>query len=85
MRLTKIKEVNDFLEIVNHCRGEVILTSSYGDKYNLKSLLTQYVAIAALLGEHGDERGLWCTGRNEEAEFLKFFHERPEVMNIDFA
>ena len=49
MRLTKIKEVNDFLEIVNHCKGEVTLTSPYGDKYNLKSLLTQYVAIAALL------------------------------------
>ena len=85
MRLTKIKEVNDFLEIVNHCRGEVTLTSSYGDKYNLKSLLTQYVAIAALLGEHGDELELWCSDRNDEAEFLKFFHEHPEVMNIDFA
>lgn len=36
MRLTKIKEVNDFLEIVNHCKGEVTLTSQYGDKYNLK-------------------------------------------------
>ena len=85
MRLTKIKEVNDFLEIVNHCKGEVTLTSQYGDKYNLKSLLTQYVAIAALLGEHGDELELWCTDRNAGAEFLKFFHEHPEVMNIDFA
>ena len=50
MRLTKIKEVNDFLEIVNHCKGEVTLTSQYGDKYNLKSLLTQYVCNCGSVG-----------------------------------
>ena len=47
MKLTKISQVEDFLTIVNTCKGDVTLTSQYGDKYNMKSLLTQYVAIAA--------------------------------------
>lgn len=40
MKLTKISQVEDFLAIVNTCKGDVTLTSQYGDKYNMKSLLT---------------------------------------------
>lgn len=80
MKLTKISQVEDFLTIVNTCKGDVTLTSPYGDKYNMKSLLTQYVAIGALLGERGDELELFCSSKEDEAKFLKFFNENPEVM-----
>lgn len=80
MKLTKISQVKDFLAIVNTCKGDVTLTSQYGDKYNMKSLLTQYVAIGALLGERGDELELFCSSKEDEAKFLKFFNENPEVM-----
>ena len=80
MRLTKIKEVNDFLEIVNHCKGEVTLTSPYGDKYNLKSLLTQYVAIAAMAKENGDYLELFCDNRDDEKYFMELFEEHPEIL-----
>ncbi len=80
MKLTKISQVEDFLAIVNTCKGDVTLTSQYGDKYNMKSLLTQYVAIGALLGEKGDELELFCSSKEDEVKFLKFFNENPEVM-----
>lgn len=80
MKLTKISQVEDFLAIVNTCKGDVTLISQYGDKYNMKSLLTQYVAIGALLGERGDELELFCSSKEDEAKFLKFFNENPEVM-----
>lgn len=80
MKLTKILQVEDFLAIVNTCKGDVTLTSQYGDKYNMKSLLTQYVVIGALLGERGDELELFCSSKEDEAKFLKFFNENPEVM-----
>lgn len=80
MKLTKISQIKDFLAIVNTCKGDVTLTSQYGDKYNMKSLLTQYVAIGALLGERGDELELFCSSKEDEAKFLKFFNENPEVM-----
>ena len=79
MKLTKIDHVEDFLAAVNECEGDVTLTSQYGDKYNLKSLLSQYVAIGALLGDHGDELELWCDSKDDEAKFLKFFAEHPEM------
>lgn len=80
MKLTKISQVEDFLATVNTCKRDVTLTSQYGDKYNMKSLLTQYVAIGALLGEKGDELELFCSSKEDEAKFLKFFNENPEVM-----
>ena len=55
MKIKNIKDVEAFLTTVNKCNGDVILTSVYGDKLNLKSKLTQYIAIAKLLGEHGEE------------------------------
>ena len=55
MKLSKIEQVNEFLAIVDSCKGEVTLRSVDGDIFNLKSTLSQYIAIAALLGQHGDE------------------------------
>ena len=80
MRLQKISQVQLFLDIVNSCEGDVWLTSPYGDKYNLKSLLTQYVAISALLGDQGDQLELWCENTEDEAKFLKLFNEHPEIL-----
>ena len=79
MKLTKIEQVTTFLSIVDSCKGSVTLTSSHGDTYNLKSKLTQFVAIGALLGEHGDELELWCSDREDEAKFMTFLREHPEV------
>lgn len=79
MKLTKISQVEDFLAAVNAAESNVWLTSIYGDKYNLKSLLTQYVAIGALLSDKGDELELFCDSKADEALFLKFFYEHPEV------
>ena len=49
MKLTKIEQVNEFLSIVDSCKGDVTLRSLDGDIFNLKSKLSQYIAIAALL------------------------------------
>ncbi len=80
MKIKNIKNVGTFLAVVNECKGEVTLTSVYGDKYNLKSALTQYVAIAALLGDHGEELELWCTDNDDEKKFFKMFNEHPEML-----
>ena len=80
MKIKNIKNVETFLSVVNECKGEVTLTSVYGDKYNLKSALTQYVAVAALVGDHGEELELWCTDKDDEKKFLKMFNEHPEMM-----
>lgn len=80
MKIKNIKDVETFLNIVDHCNGEITLTSIYGDKFNMKSKLTQYVAISALLGEHGDELELWCSEKTDEEKFLKMFSDHPEMV-----
>ena len=37
-------------------------------------------AVAALVGEHGEELELWCSDREDEAKFLSMFKENPEMM-----
>ena len=80
MRLTKAIEVEDFLKATKSAKDNVYLRSVYGDCYNLKSALSTYVAIGALLGEHGDELELFCDNREDERFFCRFFKDHPEVL-----
>ncbi len=75
MKLSKIEQVNEFLAIVDSCKGEVTLRSVDGDIFNLKSKLSQYIAIAALLGQHGDELELFCSDSSDEGKFMNFLME----------
>ena len=80
MKLANIKEVNNFLRTVDECTGDVWLESVDGDKINLKSKLSQYVAISALISCESDKLELFCSKREDEERFFKFFHENPEVL-----
>lgn len=80
MKLRNLKSPNIFLSVVNDCKGQVWLESDEGDKYNLKSIFSQYIAIGALLSERGDWLELYCSDKDDEARFMKFFNEHPEVM-----
>lgn len=79
MRLKNIEEVNAFLATVNACRGEVWLESQYGDKFNLKSKLSQYIAMGALLSDDQEVLELFCSHKDDEQKFLEYFIEHPGV------
>ena len=72
MKIRTIKDVQDFVAIVNKCKGEVWLESIHGDKYNLKSALTQYVAMADLVRDHNDELELFASNAEDEAILMDF-------------
>lgn len=72
MKLTKIEQVHEFLAIVDTCTGDVTLRSVDGDIFNLKSKFSQYIAIAALLGEHGDELESFCSDSADETSLWIF-------------
>ena len=80
MLLTKQIHVEDFLKAVEMAKDNVYLKSAHGDCYNLKSVLSRYVAIGALLGEYGDELELFCDDYNDEKYFFQFFANHPEVL-----
>ena len=79
MKFTKGVEIDDFLQTTRECEGAVWLESIYGDKYVLNSVFSGYLAIAALLSEHGDELELFCQLPEDRQKFFKYFHEHPGV------
>ena len=45
MKLKNIKEVEQFRKVVHECEGDVYLKSQEGDVFNLKSALSEYIAL----------------------------------------
>lgn len=52
MKVNVIKDVTDFFKAVDSCEGNVYLTTKSGDKLNLKSELTKYVAVANIFSNN---------------------------------
>lgn len=79
MKIKNIEEVNGFLDAVNKCKGDVYLNSPNGDRYNLKSEFTRYIALGELLSKSGDDMELFCSRNEDEANFFEYFRQFPEV------
>ena len=80
MKLKNEIEINDFLSAVDRAKHPVFLVSVEGDRYNLKSTLSRYVAIAELIKDYGTELELFCDDVNDEKYFFGFFLSHPEVL-----
>ena len=70
MKLTNVKDVQTFIAAVNACENDVYLKSVEGDVFNLKSSLSQYIAIGRLIEESGDSLELYAQTREDEARLL---------------
>lgn len=80
MKISNEVQLHEFLEAVKKAKSDVYLKSVYGDCYNLKSELSKYMAIGALLEDKAEDLELFCNSPDDESLFLKFFHENPEVL-----
>lgn len=74
------KNIKGFLAVADECKGHVWLESPWGDKINLKSEVSQYVAAYKLIKDKGGLLELYCQLSEDEARFLKFFRENPETL-----
>lgn len=81
MKLKSVPQLNDFIYAVNQCKGQVWLESPEGDKYNLKSVFSQYIALGKLLEERGDYLELFCQNVEDEKYFYDYFEKHPEVQS----
>lgn len=79
MKIKNITQLNDFIAAVEKCSGEVWLESPQGDKYNLKSQFSRYIALGELLSDCGDQLELFCARKDDEPYFLKYLRDHPEV------
>ena len=70
MQFTRIEEVCDFLACVNKSTGQVWLEDQEGNKINLKSALSQYIAVAALLQNNKSQMMLFANSPRMSSCFL---------------
>ena len=76
MLLKNAKEIDKLIDAVNHCRGDVLLRSPDGrEEFNLKSVLSRYIAIGELCKDHGDRYEIYCMERSDEGYMLNFFYD----------
>ena len=72
MKLKNIKEVEEFRKVIHSCIGDVYLD---GDVFNLKSALSEYIALGQLLSEQGDNLELFADKQEDEAKLLSFLND----------
>ena len=51
MKIYNIENPEKFLELIKQCKGRVELVSKDGDRLNLKSELTKYLALSKLFSD----------------------------------
>ncbi len=75
MLLKNAKDVDNLVKAVDKCRHDVFLCSADGTReFNLKSVISRYVAIGELCKDHGDEFEVFCTSHDDERYLLQFFY-----------
>ena len=80
MLLRNAKEIDKLIEAVNRCRGDVLLRSTDGrEEFNLKSVLSRYIAIGELCKDHGDKYEVFCMNRADEGYMGHCFHDLREA------
>lgn len=80
MKIKTAKNIKAFLKVADSCEGHVWLESPWGDRINLKSELSKYIAAAKLIEEKGEYLELFCQLSSDEERFLKFFWDHPEIL-----
>lgn len=78
-----VKDVDEFMKVVQSCKGPVYLTDwetdengNYNLQINLKSALSMYMGIAQLLSDHGDWLELHTNNREDETKLMRFMQEK---------
>lgn len=51
MKIMNITNIDGFFKVIDSCSGKVELVSNEGDRLNLKSKLSQYVALAKVFSD----------------------------------
>ncbi|HHU70880.1 MAG TPA: polya polymerase [Clostridiales bacterium] len=73
MKIMNITDVNGFFKVIDECVGKVELVTGEGDRLNLKSKLSQYVALANVFSD----------GKIDELEIVAY--EKEDIKRlIDF-
>lgn len=73
MKVQNVTNIDEFFKIVDSCQGKVELVTGEGDRLNLKSTLTKYVAFAKVFADKNiPEIELIVYEKNDVDKFIKY-------------
>lgn len=76
MKVTNITDVNGLFKVIEECKGKVELVTNEGDRLNLKSKLSQYVALANVFGDATiEELELIAYEQEDVKRLISFMYE----------
>ena len=67
-----MKQIDEFRKVIDSCTGAVWLQSRFGDRYNLKSELTQFTALADLVRDKNGDLELFAQKSEDEIRLMNF-------------
>ena len=74
MKLKNMQDVEAFKAAIAQCKGDVWLESTDGDRFNLKSTFSQYLAIGKLIEDFSEELELYAANANDEFILIEFLN-----------
>lgn len=78
--LSNVRDLEAFRKAVRDCVGDVWLRKNDGtEEFNLKSTLSEYIALGKLCDEHGSDYEIFCQFSTDESRLIKFFYERDNA------
>ncbi len=84
MMLKDAKDIEALRAAIKACEGDVLLKSCDGkETFNMKSVLSEYIAIGKLLEEHGDTYEFFCVRPEDEGKLLAFFYDLHQAEKTD--
>lgn len=73
MNVLGIKDYDGFFKVVESCKGSVELVTNQGDRLNLKSKLTQYIAFAEIFSNQEFPEMEILASSKEDMEKLMYY------------
>ena len=70
MKVTNIRDVNKFFEVVDKCEGKVELVTKHGDCLNLGSKISQFAATVKIVTDSTIQQGDIVSYNREDTERL---------------
>ena len=71
--LNNKNDIENLFNAVKNCQDKVVLRSADGsEEYNLKSVLSFYIAVGELCKDHGDEYEFYCYDHRDERFIMDF-------------
>lgn len=74
--LKNAHDIDALMTAINKCKGDVMLRSVDGrEEFNMKSVLSRYIAIGELCKDQGDQWEVYCMNKSDEGNLMSFFIE----------